>query len=175
MLFGIALGSNLGDRVANLRRGLELLLSRLPEVQSMLCGRVYETEPVDCAPGTAAFLNTVVEIGTASTPQEMHAHLQAVEQLLGRPGQRERNAPRALDLDLLYADDAVSAGPELIVPHPRLHLRRFVLQPLADIRPDLWLPGLERNVSTLLDALMDDANAVKLVEGVNVGPGSGRS
>ncbi len=175
MTFGIALGSNLGDRVANLRQGLELLLGRLPEAQLLACGQVYETEPVDCAPGTSAFLNTVLEVAAACTPEEMHAHLQAVEQQLGRLAQRERNAPRTLDLDLLYADNTVSAGPELILPHPRLHLRRFVLQPLADIRPGLTLPGLGGNVSALLGSLTDDATAVRLVEGINVCPASARS
>jgi 2-amino-4-hydroxy-6-hydroxymethyldihydropteridine diphosphokinase len=66
---------------------------------------VYETEPVDCAPGTQAFLNTVIEIEADCTPHELHTHLKAVESALGRPEQRERNSPRTLDLDLLYADD----------------------------------------------------------------------
>lgn len=168
MHFGIALGSNLGDRAANLRRGLALLQQRMPDLRIIASGGVYETEPMDCAPGTQAFLNTVVEATAPCTPPDLHAHLKAVEQALGRPEQRERNAPRTLDLDLLYADDIVSTDPVLILPHPRLHLRRFVLQPLADIQPDLKLPNLDADIHTLLQRLPDDPADVRRVKGVNL-------
>ncbi len=164
--FGIALGSNLGDRAENLRRGLTLLQERMPELRIIACGGVYETEPMDCAPGTQAFLNTVVEATAPCAPQELHTHLKAVEQALGRPEQRERNAPRTLDLDLLYADDIVSTDPVLLLPHPRLHLRRFVLQPLADIRPHLKLPGLDADITALLQHLPDNPADVRRVEGL---------
>jgi len=150
MNFGIALGSNLGDRAENMRLGIELLLARVPGIRLNAKARVYETEPVDCAPGTQAFLNTVIEVEAGCLPQELHTHLKAVEQALGRPEQRERNSPRTLDLDLLYADDLVSDDPVLTLPHPRMHLRRFVLEPLADIRPELVLPGQKVSVATLL-------------------------
>ncbi len=153
MRFGIALGSNLGDRAENLRLGIERLLARVPDVVVSASAPVYETEPVDCAPGTQAFLNTVIELEAPCSPQELHQHLKAVESALGRPEQRERNSPRTLDLDLLYADDVVSDDPVLILPHPRLHLRRFVLQPLADIRPDLVLPRQTLTVAELLAQL----------------------
>jgi 2-amino-4-hydroxy-6-hydroxymethyldihydropteridine diphosphokinase len=153
MNFGIALGSNLGDRAENMRRGIELLMARVPGVRLKASARVYETEPVDCAPGTQAFLNTVIEVATDCRPEELHAHLKAVEQALGRPEQRERNSPRTLDLDLLYADEVVSDDPVLTLPHPRMHLRRFVLEPLADIRPELVLPGQEVSVAELLAGL----------------------
>lgn len=163
MRFGIALGSNLGNRAENLRHGLALLQARMPQLEITGRGRVYETAPVDCAPGTQAFLNTVVEAAAACTPSELHAHLKAVEQALGRPEQRERNSPRTLDLDLLYADDVVSTDPVLLLPHPRLHLRRFVLQPLADFRPELQLPGLSGTVAQLLAALPDAPEDVRVV------------
>ena len=151
MLFGIALGSNLGDRAANIQRGIDLLLAaHVPGIHLNASAPVYETEPVDCAPGTQAFLNTVIEVSADCTPQELHMHLKAIEHALGRPDQRERNSPRTLDLDLLYADDIVSTDPVLILPHPRLHLRRFVLEPLTDIRPELVLPGQSDTVATLL-------------------------
>lgn len=162
MKFGIALGSNLGDRAANLRLGLRMLTERLRPA-SILAGGIYETEPVDCAPGTQAFLNTVIEVEAACAPHELHAHLQAIEQAMGRPAVREKNSPRTLDLDLLYAGSFVSDDPVLTVPHPRLHLRRFVLQPLADIRPGLVLPGQERTVQEHLAALDDDPAGVLLV------------
>jgi len=153
MHFGIALGSNLGDRAANMQRGIELLMVRVPGIRLNASAPVYETEPVDCAPGTQAFLNTVIEVAADCLPHELHAHLKAIEQALGRPEQRERNSPRTLDLDLLYADDVVSDDPELILPHPRMHLRRFVLEPLADIRPELVIPGQKVTVAELLAGL----------------------
>lgn len=150
MHFGIALGSNLGDRAENIQRGIELLLARVPGIQLKASAPVYETDPVDCAPGTQAFLNTVIEIEADCPPHELHTHLKAIESALGRPEQRERNSPRTLDLDLLYADAIISTGPELILPHPRMHLRSFVLRPLVDIRPGLVLPGFSKTVSSLL-------------------------
>ena len=161
--FGIALGSNLGDRAANLRRGVELLMQRVPGIRLVASGGIYETEPVDCASGTQAFLNSVIEIEAACSPHELHARLAAVEQALGRPAEREKNAPRTLDLDVLYAGDFVSSDPALILPHPRLHLRRFVLQPLADIRPNLKLPGHDLTIGQHLAALQDDPSCVKRV------------
>jgi 2-amino-4-hydroxy-6-hydroxymethyldihydropteridine diphosphokinase len=160
--FGIAIGTNLGDRLANLQRGVSTLVERV-QPTAIIAGALYETDPVDCAPGTQAFLNSVIEIEAACTPQELHAHLQAIEQAMGRPAIREQNSPRALDLDVLYAGDFVSDDPQLIVPHPRLHLRRFVLQPLADIRPDLTLPGHSFSIAQHLAALQDDPMEVRLV------------
>jgi 2-amino-4-hydroxy-6-hydroxymethyldihydropteridine diphosphokinase len=153
MNFGIALGSNLGDRAANIQRGVELLIESVPGIRLNASAQVYETEPVDCAPGTQAFLNTVIEVAADCLPSELHAHLKDIEQALGRPEQRERNSPRSLDLDLLYADDVVSDDPVLTLPHPRMHLRRFVLEPLADIRPELVLPGQQVSVAELLAGL----------------------
>ena len=159
----IAIGTNLGDRLGNLHRGLDLLRECV-QPQEMRVGGLYETDPVDCAPGTQAFLNSVIQLTAACTPQELHAHLQAIEQAMGRPSVREKNSPRALDLDLLYAGDFVSDDPVLTVPHPRLHLRRFVLQPLADLCPALVLPGHQRSIQQHLDALTDDPAEVRLVE-----------
>jgi 2-amino-4-hydroxy-6-hydroxymethyldihydropteridine diphosphokinase len=155
--FGIALGSNMGDREANLRRAVALLLERVPGARLVAQAGYYETAPVDCAPGTAAFVNSVVEIEAPATPHEIHEHMKAVERALGRPDAREKNSPRTIDLDLLYAGDMVSNDPALIIPHPRLHLRRFVLEPLAEIRPHLLLPGMTRTVRELLQALPADA------------------
>ncbi len=159
--YGIAFGSNLGDRAANLRAGLERLLALLPDARLAACAGWYETEPVDCAPGTQAFLNSVAEIESGLSPAEVHACLQAVEQAMGRPRERAKNAPRSLDLDVLYAGHLVSDDPSLLLPHPRLHLRRFVLAPLAEIRPRLVLPGFERTIAEQLAALPDDPAAVR--------------
>ena len=114
----------------------------------------YETEPVDCPPGSGAFLNGVAIMEWQGGPHELLERLREIECALGRPAQREWHAPRPLDLDILYAGEAVMDTPDLILPHPRIAQRRFVLEPLADVRPGLVLPGQTRTVAELL-ALLD--------------------
>lgn len=162
-VYGIALGSNEGDRLGNLQRGLAEVLAGIEGAQLLAAGAVYETEPVGCPPGSLSFYNSVVEIGCPLAPHALHRVLQAVEKRLGRPDERARNAPRPLDLDILYAGNLRLDDETLTVPHPRLHLRRFVLQPLADIRPARVLPGQTKSVAELLAALEDDPAAVKHV------------
>jgi len=155
MRCGIALGSNLGDRLAHLRAAQVAvgLLHQSPNAAPPLVSPVYETEPVDCAPGTAPYLNAVMEIEYAGEPETLLAALQQIEREMGRPADHGHNTPRTLDLDLLYAGDIVLQSDTLTLPHPRLAARRFVLQPLADIRPDLVLPGFAKTVSELLACL----------------------
>ncbi len=163
MRVGIALGSNLGDRLANLRRAREMLL-HLPGVDSEDCvfAPVYETTPVDCPPGAGGFLNSVGEAGYAGNVSELLRALQDVETAFGRARIRGVNLPREIDLDLLYAGDQVLKTTELILPHPRMCQRRFVLAPLARIRPNLVLPGQTITIAALLDNLDDDPSAVAL-------------
>ena len=161
MRAGIALGSNIGDRLANLRSGREAV-ARLPRVNApIVSSRIYETEPVGTAPDAAAFLNAVVEVEYDGHPMALLDALQEIESDHGRPSKRPRNAPRALDLDILYVGNLVLTNDEIVVPHPRMHLRRFVLAPLHDIRPDLVLPGQHQTIAQLLAALSDSA-AVEL-------------
>ena len=171
---GIGIGSNLGDRLLNLQRARAAILA-LPGISASqppagpgacLSAPVYETDPVDCPPGSAPFLNTVIEVGLCArcSPLRLLAALRQVEQSLGRPPRRSRNAPRCIDLDMLYAGSLQMTTPDLRLPHPRLHLRRFVLVPLAAIRPDLRLPGLEKPVSQLLQALDDPAKVLPRLE-----------
>jgi len=137
---GISLGSNLGDRLAHLRAAV----ARLDEVRSTshrLVSPIFETEPVDCPPGSGAFYNAVVEIETDLAPLDLLAATQAIEGELGRPALHEINAPRSVDLDLLYYGDHVLDLPGLVLPHPRMFVRPFVLKPLAAIRPDLIPDG----------------------------------
>jgi 2-amino-4-hydroxy-6-hydroxymethyldihydropteridine diphosphokinase len=164
MKAGIALGSNLGDRLANLRTGRAALLA-LPGVSGPpLSSRVYETEPVGTGPDAGAFLNAVVEVEFDGQPITLLDALQSIEAAHGRPSKRPRNAPRTLDLDILYVGNHVLANDEIVIPHPRLHLRRFVLTPLADIRPELLLPGQHQPIASLLAALTDPATVALFCE-----------
>lgn len=162
---GIALGANLGDRLASFRRTRDLLAKVNPE-SPVLSAPVFETAPVDCEPGASAFLNTVVEITWPHPPETLLAELAAIEAALGRPSHRPRNRSRTVDLDLLYCGDHVRHTPTLTLPHPRLATRRFVLAPLAALRPELRLPGQTRTVAELLaglgEANHDDPAAVRL-------------
>ncbi|MDQ6622972.1 MAG: 2-amino-4-hydroxy-6-hydroxymethyldihydropteridine diphosphokinase [Verrucomicrobiota bacterium] len=150
MRAGIALGSNLGDRAAHLRTAVEQII-RLPMVRTpLLASSVYETEPVDCAPDAPKFLNAVIEVECEREPGDLMHRLRRIEESLGRIGQRAHHEPRVLDLDLLYLGDTQVDGPSLTLPHPRMLERRFVLEPLAEIRPDLVLPGQTQNVAEFL-------------------------
>ncbi len=136
----IALGSNVGNRLKHLQDARDLL-KKIAVPGSLLQAPVYQTEPVDCPPGSPDFYNTVIEIGYTGTPHDLLDATQGIEFHLGRTAVPERNAPRVIDLDILYFGDERIDGEILDLPHPRLTSRRFVLQPLADIRPDLILPG----------------------------------
>lgn len=164
MRTGIGFGSNLGDRQGNLRRARNYLRA-LPCVQTIRASApLYETSPVDCGEGTADFLNTVVEveIGDGTDLSQFLMALRGIETALGRPSRHPKNVSRPVDLDILYAGELTMQTSALTVPHPHLHERRFVLAPLAAIRPELVLPGQQRNVGELLGGLADDAT-VRLV------------
>lgn len=150
---GLALGSNLGDRPRHLRAARDFLSALHEGQEPPAISAIYETDPVDCPPDSAPFLNAVMEIVTALPPEDLLTRTEEFERQLGRKARRERNAPRPIDIDILYAGDRVIRTRELLVPHPRLTLRRFVLQPLADLRPDLVLPRETRCVADLLALL----------------------
>jgi len=155
MRAGIALGSNLGDRLANLSSA-RVQICDLPGVElPMLASPVYETDPIDCEPGAGKFFNAVMEIGYEGEAPDLLQALRAIEAAHGRPAAHPRNASRALDLDLLYFGDVTISSPELNLPHPRMHTRRFVLEPLVAICPDLVLPGQRESATGLLARLPD--------------------
>ncbi len=154
MRAGFALGSNLGDRLANLKLGRDRLCERLDD-SDPLCAGIYETQPVDCPDGSQPFLNTVIELETSSEPEGLLAISQAIEVAAGRKPGNVLNAPRELDIDILYLGDKTVETPLLRIPHPRLHERRFVLTPLAEIRPNLEIPGLPP-AGDLLKSLPND-------------------
>jgi 2-amino-4-hydroxy-6-hydroxymethyldihydropteridine diphosphokinase len=160
MRIGIALGSNLGDRLANLRAARDAV-SDLATGKTILTSRVYETDPVGCEPGAAKFLNAVIEIENDGDPTELLEKLIRIEESLGRDRDHARNISRKIDIDILYADQLNVRNERLELPHPRMHLRKFVLQPLADIRPDLVLPNQTQTVRELL-AQIQDSVKVKL-------------
>ncbi len=164
MKTGIALGSNLGNRLTNLATGRDAILKLQGVSAPAKCSRVYETEPVGTGPDAGPFLNAVIEVECSTDPFSLLAALRGVESELGRPMRYPRNAPRTLDLDILYISDLVLNDDKLILPHPRLHLRRFVLAPLNDIRPDLLLPGQSQNVAELLALLPDPATVTVFAE-----------
>ena len=163
MRVGIALGSNLGDRIENLRAARREIV-QLVGNQSLLASSVYETEPVDCESGAAKFLNAVLEIVYDGDPTDLLDQMIRIEESLGRKRNHARNISRKIDIDLLYADDLEIENERLHLPHPRMHLRKFVLQPLADIQPNLILPGQTRTVRELLAELKDSATVSRFAE-----------
>jgi len=145
----IGVGSNLGRRGEHIRRGLNMLEQRGFRIVKR--SRSYETRPV-AMPGARNFLNLVVAADTRLSPAACLAGFRAVEAALGRRRHR-RNAPRTLDLDLLLYGRRVIRRPGLTVPHPEMHKRMFVLQPLSDIAPGVVHPVLRQRVRTILKPL----------------------
>jgi 2-amino-4-hydroxy-6-hydroxymethyldihydropteridine diphosphokinase len=162
MLCGIGLGSNIEDRLAHIREGCKWVSALHESSAPIRVSSVYETSPVDCEPGTMPYLNAVMEINFTGQPVALMDRLLKIEKAMGRPSKRPKNAPRIIDLDVLYMDNLVLNNPEIVIPHPRLRWRRFVLTPLAEISPDLILPGQARSVRTLLAELDDPDEVTRL-------------
>ena len=146
----IGLGANLGDREAALRRALELLAEQ-PGIEVSAVSTFRDTAPVGLL-DQPRFLNAVARIETELGPRELLERLLAVERTLGRTRTGPRFGPRTIDLDLVLYGDCSLAEPGLTVPHPRLHERAFVLEPLSELDPSLVIPGLG-DVKSLLAAL----------------------
>ena len=155
----IALGTNLGDRQANLETAVSALS---PEVAVSARSRLYETAPMYVT-DQPAFLNMAVAGETDLDPQALLAHLKHLEAELGRTP-TFRNGPRMIDLDILYYADQVIDTEDLVVPHPRIAERSFVLWPLRDIAPDLHDPRQSRSVSEMYQAL-GEVDDIRLFSG----------
>jgi 2-amino-4-hydroxy-6-hydroxymethyldihydropteridine diphosphokinase len=159
----VALGSNLGDS----RRIILDAMVRLQNFsdQPILKSSLWQTTPVNCPPGSPIFVNAVVGLAprASETPESLLQKLRALEKEFGRPPKKVLNEPRPLDLDLIAFGTETRNSPELILPHPRAHLRRFVLQPLSEIAPDFILPGQRQTVSQLL-AELRSVEMVSLLE-----------
>lgn len=159
----VALGSNLGDSAAQVRRALDRLeaWSGAPLRRSSL----WETTPVDCPPGSPGFVNAVAGLVPlpGMTPESLLAALQDLEREFGRRPKVVLNEPRPLDLDLIAFGTEVRATATLVLPHPRAHERRFVLEPLAELAPDWTPPGWPDPVRICLQRLVTDERLTRLV------------
>lgn len=154
MEIGLSLGSCLGDRLAHLRDARRAI-GALRDVSVCAASPVYETEPVGVQPAFAGlpYLNAVLILETERDLDALRVELSDIEAAAGRVRSADRFAPRTLDIDILYAGDLRRDSATLTVPHPRWAERRFVVQPLADVRPDLVLPGCAETVRQRLDAI----------------------
>jgi 2-amino-4-hydroxy-6-hydroxymethyldihydropteridine diphosphokinase len=158
----IALGSNLGDS----RQIILAALARIEKFSNrpVLKSALWQTSPVDCPPGSPPFVNAAAALVPFAdeTPESLLHKLRALEKKSGRTEKGGGNEPRALDLDLIAFDGETRHTPELMLPHPRAHLRRFVLQPLSEIAPDLILPGQSKTISQLLAGLPETETVTRL-------------
>jgi 2-amino-4-hydroxy-6-hydroxymethyldihydropteridine diphosphokinase len=158
----VALGSNLGD-------SRQIILDAMTRLQKfsdspILKSSLWQTSPVDCPPDSPKFVNAVVGFIPAKneTPESLLKKLHALEKEFGRAQKMVLNEPRPLDLDLIVFGNEIHNLPELVLPHPRAHLRKFVLQPLSEIAPDFILPGQGNTVSQLFAELSSDEILTRL-------------
>jgi 2-amino-4-hydroxy-6-hydroxymethyldihydropteridine diphosphokinase len=155
----LSLGSNLGDRAANLETAIKQLdsLGKVETVSSF-----YETEPVELT-AQPWFLNCAVKLDTEKMPRQLIAGILALERGMGRQ-RKQKNGPRIIDIDILLFGSSMIDLPSLTVPHPKMHERRFVLEPLAEIAPEARHPVFKRTVRELRDALPPGQAVKKLAQ-----------
>ncbi len=156
----IGAGSNLGNKCLNCRNGIDMLTR---SGESVLKGqsKFYKTDPVGYK-NQDWFINVVVKIATILEPLQLLRELKSIEGKIGREAVPIRFGPRILDLDIILYDDLVTRSAGLVVPHPRMHKRRFVLKPICDIDPKIVHPVLKKEMQYLLDSL--DENEQRIVE-----------
>ena len=156
----IALGSNVGDRELNLLRAVAEI-ARIPAAKVTALSPFYDTEPVGMG-AVDNFLNGVLRLESSLLPDDLLRELLRIER---ETFQRQRSscvAPRRMDLDILFYGNAlIDRPPALVIPHPRLHERRFVLEPLAKIAPEFMHPLLHKSISTLLEELNGSSQVMK--------------
>jgi 2-amino-4-hydroxy-6-hydroxymethyldihydropteridine diphosphokinase len=158
----IALGSNLGD-------SRKIILDAMAQLQKTAATPIFksslwQTSPVNCPPDSPKFLNAIIALSpfAEETPESLLEKLQALEKEFGRSAKKILNEPRPLDLDLIAFGNEIRNSPDLILPHPRAGERRFVLQPLNEIAPELILPGQTQTVAQLLAKLNNDESCEKV-------------
>ena len=164
MEIGFSLGSNLYNRKRLLMQAKNLLLSA-PRTRFVDQSPIYETTPVDVKPEyqDMPYLNSILLVESELPLESWLSYIGKIESMLGRERSEDRNAPRPIDIDIIYAGDQVIDGSELEVPHPRWADRRFVVQPLNDVRPDMVLPESSKPVSDILSSLPQD-NGMSIFE-----------
>ncbi len=154
----ISVGSNLGDKLVNCQRGVSSLTAH--GCQIIAQSGIYRTEPVDYL-DQDWFINFVVQIETRLEPLQLLDAIHAIQHESGRGPDKIRFGPRILDLDIIFYDALIIKTSQLVIPHPRMHKRRFVLQPLCDIDPTLIHPVLNVDMLSLLQALDDDEQRIQ--------------
>jgi 2-amino-4-hydroxy-6-hydroxymethyldihydropteridine diphosphokinase len=155
----LSLGSNLGNREANLAGAITILSDQV-EIENLKSASFYESEPLDNT-DQPLFLNTALELLTSFSPFELLDKIHETETLLGRPKNREKNAPRVIDIDILCYGNAVMETSELTIPHPKLQNRKFVLIPFQELAPQFVVNTLNLTVSDLLQICSDNTQVVK--------------
>lgn len=156
----IALGSNMGDRELNLLRAVAEI-GKLPSCKVTALSPFYETSPVGVT-DQPPFINAVLRLSTVLAPHDLLDCLQHIETAVFSRKRTIRFGPRKMDLDLLIYGDETISGEDLTVPHPRMTERRFVLQPLSDIAPDLMHPVVGRRIAELLETLRSEETVIKI-------------
>jgi 2-amino-4-hydroxy-6-hydroxymethyldihydropteridine diphosphokinase len=147
----LSLGSNVGEREDNIKNAL-MLIEEIGEIKKV--SPLYQTEPVGIK-DQPWFLNCVIEVQTLSKPNELIVFVQKIEHKLGRTN-TIKNGPRTIDIDILLYDDICVENENLIVPHPRLHERLFVLVPFMDVNPDVHHPRFKKTIQQLYDSILHE-------------------
>ena len=155
----LSLGSNIGDREANLA-GAITILEEYPENNKLRSASFYSSEPLFNT-DQPEFLNTVVEINTTFTPFEFLDEIKNIEKLLGRPSEHKKNEPRTIDIDILTFGDSFLETEELTIPHPGIPYRRFVLVPFNELAPNYIVPGWNITIEELLSRCTDKSTVLK--------------
>ena len=165
MEVGLSLGANLGDRRAALREAVRRLLA-IPGVRLLVAAPLYQTDPVGAWPEYAhlKYLNTVVILDAPPDLTALSTAIHGIEDAMGRRRSEDRNAPRTIDIDILYVGEITRSDGILDLPHPRWAQRRFVLQPLADVRPALVLPGAAGTIADVLAALPPGETVLRVTD-----------
>jgi 2-amino-4-hydroxy-6-hydroxymethyldihydropteridine diphosphokinase len=148
----------MGDRLQNCRRGVTALTHQ-SKSRVLAQSRIYATEPVDYV-DQEWFINMMIKLETQLDPFQLLDQIKVIQQAAGRKRDRIQYGPRILDLDIIFYDDLVIDSERLVIPHPRMHQRRFVLQPICDINPTIIHPVLKKNMQSLLARLEEEEQRV---------------
>ena len=154
----ISVGSNLGDKLVNCQNGITSL-AKVRRSRILAQSHIYVTEPVDYV-DQDWFINMAVKLETSLDPFRLLDHIENIQQSAGRIQDPIRFGPRILDLDIILFDDCIIESERLVIPHPRMHKRRFVLKPICDIDPSIIHPVLKQDMQYLLERLGDDKQKV---------------